>query len=52
MRSLQAQKCSGLGVVEAVVLPAMLVFLSHRFTRAKRGHADTFLILGNPVTLI
>jgi sugar phosphate permease len=41
-----------LGVVEAVVLPAMLVFLSHWFTRAERGRADTFLILGNPVTLL
>ncbi len=41
-----------LGVVEAVVLPAMLVFLSHWFTRTERGRADTFLILGNPVTLL
>jgi len=41
-----------LGVVEAVVLPAMLVFLAHWFTRAERGRADTFLILGNPVTLL
>jgi len=39
-----------LGVVEAVVLPAMLVFLSHWFSKAERGRADTFLILGNPVT--
>jgi MFS family permease len=52
MRSLSAQNCSGLGVVEAVVLPAMLVFLSHCFITAERGRADTFLILGNPVTLI
>jgi sugar phosphate permease len=41
-----------LGVTEAVVLPAMLVFLSHWFTRAERGRANTFLILGNPITLI
>lgn len=41
-----------LGVVEAVVLPAMIVFLSHWFTRSERGRANTFLILGNPVTLI
>ena len=41
-----------LGVVEAVVLPGMLVFLAHWFTRAERGRADTFLILGNPVTLL
>lgn len=41
-----------LGVVEAVVLPAMLVFLSHWFTRTERGRADMFLILGNPITLM
>jgi sugar phosphate permease len=41
-----------LGVVEAVVIPAMLVFLSHWFTRHERGRADTVLILGNPVTLL
>ncbi len=41
-----------LGVVEAVVLPSMLVFLSHWFTKRERGRADTILILGNPVTLI
>ncbi len=41
-----------LDVVEAVVLPAMLVFLSHWFSKAERGRADTFLILGNPVTLL
>ncbi len=41
-----------LGVTEAVVLPAMLVFLSHWFTRAERGRANTLLILGNPVTLM
>ena len=41
-----------LGVVEAVVLPGMLVFLAHWFVRAERSRADTFLILGNPVTLL
>ena len=41
-----------LGVVEAAVLPAMLVFLTHWFTDRERGRADTFLILGNPVTLL
>jgi sugar phosphate permease len=41
-----------LGVVEAAVLPASLVFLAHWFTRAERGRANTFLILGNPITLI
>ncbi|HZE17873.1 MAG TPA: MFS transporter, partial [Mycobacterium sp.] len=41
-----------LGVVEAAVIPAMLVFLSHWFTSRERGRANTFLILGNPVTLL
>lgn len=41
-----------LGVVEAVVLPGMIVFLAHWFTKSERGRADTFLILGNPVTLM
>jgi|SRR5579875_841955 len=41
-----------LGVVEAVVLPCMLVFLSHWFTKSERGRADALLILGNPVTLM
>ena len=30
----------------------MPVFLSHWYIRAERGRADTFLILGNLVTLI
>ena len=41
-----------LGVVESVVLPAMLIFLSHWFTKAERSRANTFLILGNPVTVL
>jgi sugar phosphate permease len=41
-----------LGVVEAVVLPAMVIFLSHWFSRRERGRANTLLILGNPVTLL
>ena len=41
-----------LGVVEAAAIPAMLVFLTHWFSAAERGRADTFLILGNPVTLL
>jgi len=41
-----------LGVVEAAVIPAMLVFLTHWFADAERGRADTFLILGNPATLL
>ena len=42
----------GLGVTEAAVMPAMLVYLSHWFTRAERSRANTFLILGNPVTIL
>jgi MFS family permease len=41
-----------LGVVEAAVLPAMLIFLTHWFSRSERGRANTFLILGNPVTVM
>jgi len=41
-----------LGVSESVVLPAMLIFLSHWFTRAERSRTNTFLILGNPVTVL
>src|SRR4051794_17525960 len=41
-----------LGVVEAAVIPASLVFLAHWFTRRERGRANTFLILGNPITLL
>jgi sugar phosphate permease len=41
-----------LGVVEAAVLPAMVIFLSHWFTKAERGRANTYLILGNPVTVL
>ena len=41
-----------LGVVEAAAIPAMLIFLTHWFSDAERGRADTFLILGNPVTLL
>jgi sugar phosphate permease len=41
-----------LGVVESVVMPAMLVYLSHWFTKQERSRANTFLILGNPVTVL
>jgi MFS family permease len=41
-----------LGVVESVVMPAMLVFLSHWFTKEERSRANAFLILGNPVTVL
>ncbi len=41
-----------LGVAESVVLPAMLIFLSHWFSSAERSRTNTFLILGNPVTVL
>ena len=41
-----------LGVVEAAVIPAMLIFLAHWFTQGERGRADSFLILGNPITVM
>lgn len=41
-----------LGVVEAAVLPAMVIFLAHWFTKAERASANTFLILGNPATVL
>src|SRR3954470_24061388 len=41
-----------LGVVESAVMPSMLVFLSRWFTKSERSRANTFLILGNPATLL
>ncbi|MCC3380488.1 MFS transporter [Paenibacillus farraposensis] len=41
-----------LGVVESAVMPAMLVFLSRWFTKKERSRANTFLILGNPATVL
>jgi sugar phosphate permease len=41
-----------LGVVEAAVMPALLIYLTHWFTRGERSRANTFLILGNPVTIL
>ena len=41
-----------LGLVEAAVLPAMVIFLSHWFTKGERGRANTILILGNPITVL
>ncbi|SMG02499.1 MFS transporter [Burkholderia singularis] len=41
-----------LGVVEAAVMPAMLIFISNWFTKHERSRANTFLILGNPVTVL
>ncbi|MFD4196788.1 MFS transporter [Amycolatopsis thermoflava] len=41
-----------LGAVEAAVLPALVVLLARWFTKAERGRANAFLILGNPVTVM
>jgi sugar phosphate permease len=42
----------GVGVVEAAVLPAMVILLANWFTARERGRANTFLILGNPITVM
>ncbi len=41
-----------LGMVEAAVMPAMLIYISNWFTKSERSRANTFLILGNPVTVL
>lgn len=41
-----------LGVSEAAVLPAMVIYITHWFTSRERGRANTLLILGNPVTVL
>ncbi|HSS99318.1 MAG TPA: MFS transporter [Terriglobales bacterium] len=41
-----------LGVAESFILPAMLILLMGWFTRSERSRANTFLILGNPVTVL
>lgn len=41
-----------LGVVESAVMPAMVILLSRWFTKNERSRANTFLILGNPVTIL
>lgn len=41
-----------LGVVESAVMPSMLVLLSNWFTKQERSRANTFLILGNPATVL
>jgi len=41
-----------LGVVESAVMPAMLILLSQWFTKEERSRANTFLILGNPATVL
>lgn len=41
-----------IGVTESAVMPAMIVLLSRWFTKKERSRANTFLILGNPVTIL
>jgi sugar phosphate permease len=41
-----------LGMAESVILPAMLVLLTHWFRAAERSRANAVLILGNPVTVL
>jgi sugar phosphate permease len=41
-----------LGIVEAAVMPALLIYLTHWFTCGERSRANTILILGNPVTIL
>ncbi|WP_051861702.1 MFS transporter [Streptomyces ochraceiscleroticus] len=41
-----------LGVSEAAVLPAMVIHITHWFTARERGRANTWLILGNPATVL
>jgi sugar phosphate permease len=41
-----------LGVVESAVLPAMLILQARWYLSAERARANTFLVLGNPVTML
>jgi len=41
-----------LGVAESIIFPAMLLLLTRWFTRAEHSRANTFLILGNPITVL
>jgi len=41
-----------LGAAESFILPGMLILLSRWFTKQERSRANTFLILGNPVTVL
>lgn len=41
-----------LGVAESAIFPAMLLLLTHWFTRTEHSRANTFLILGNPITVL
>ncbi|MCX6995389.1 MAG: MFS transporter [Chlamydiae bacterium] len=41
-----------MGVAVSAVIPAMLILLSRWFIKSERSRASTFLILGNPVTML
>jgi sugar phosphate permease len=41
-----------LGMVESAVLPAMLILQARWYTSSERARANTFLVLGNPVTML
>ena len=41
-----------LGVAESIIFPALLLLLTHWFTRADRSRANTLLMLGNPTTVL
>lgn len=41
-----------LGVTEAAVFPALIILLTRWFRARERGRANTFLILGSPVTVM
>jgi len=41
-----------LGMAESAIFPAMLILLTHWFTRVERSRANAVLILGNPVTVL
>ncbi len=39
-------------VVEAAVMPSMLIYISTWFTKEECSRANTFVVLGNPVTVL
>ena len=41
-----------LGVVESAVMPTMVMLLGRWFSKEERSKANTFLVLGNPATII
>ena len=41
-----------IGVAESIIFPVILLLLTRWFTKGERSRANTFLILGNPVTVL